>query len=679
MKKSYLKKLLCFMVTASLLTANAAAFASEETVSQTAVEETQQEISEEETEDSETETDDSETSTEESAKEEENSTADEQSTEGADTETESEKDSSSETSEETDIPEAEVPEAADAEGTETLTPTPIASEVPENNTEETAEASETPDALGIAELYVGLTYSIDFVNELITVTAPDDLPDHLLSESQFFFSSDGYTYVSRTGERTYTKSLNDDMFLSWTGRETLNYDLVMGSQGADGETEAYTETIQLSIPPRPEFSGNASEANVQIEAQTTDSVTFSCSDGYEVVLKYKNKEIRSFGTNYFSGLEGGTVYEIYVCNAAAGDSFASKAVPIDMTYTTDPFEFVFDTSTPKVGDTITLIPKIGEIPAEEVEFEWYRSSEISKAEPFQSGADKTSYTITETDLGEYFIVYMNHTKSELSISNVTEAAVAKGKNAPNMPTEEERRIIAEKDDLILSDIMLPERWAWEDCSLSLIPGGIVKADALFDNQDAYENFKVEIQVAKYAELVPDATDEYYYIGKDTEAVIKTTGDCSNLREVLVDESRVDWAYLTVESGSTILTLKQEYLDTLSEGDHEVELKYTAGSVKSTLTVVQESVIPVPNGSAAAKPTETPQATPTVTAQATPTATVAASNTGTTVTATPTPAAQTATTNAPKTADESPVAFYLLLLAGAVVLISMVSLRKRSQK
>ena len=56
----------------------------------------------------------------------------------------------------------------------------------------------------------------------------------------------------------------------------------------------------------------------------------------------------------------------------------------------------------------------------------------------------------------------------------------------------------------------------------------------------------------------------------------------------IDGEEVPEAHYTVESGSTILSLTPEYMDTLSVGTHTAELFYTVGSARWEFTVTEEA-------------------------------------------------------------------------------------------
>lgn len=60
------------------------------------------------------------------------------------------------------------------------------------------------------------------------------------------------------------------------------------------------------------------------------------------------------------------------------------------------------------------------------------------------------------------------------------------------------------------------------------------------------------------------------------------GDYELFKELQVDGSVIDAAYYEVKEGSTVITLKKSYLDTLSSGEHTVSIVYTDGKIASAV-------------------------------------------------------------------------------------------------
>jgi len=97
--------------------------------------------------------------------------------------------------------------------------------------------------------------------------------------------------------------------------------------------------------------------------------------------------------------------------------------------------------------------------------------------------------------------------------------------------------------------------------------------------------------AVYEELaIVAATSDLHYqkgAGGDT-AVVYCTGSLGWLEEVQADGAKVDEAFYTLAEGSTVVTFKTEYLETLSAGMHTVKLIYSGGNAEVTLTIAEST-------------------------------------------------------------------------------------------
>ncbi len=74
------------------------------------------------------------------------------------------------------------------------------------------------------------------------------------------------------------------------------------------------------------------------------------------------------------------------------------------------------------------------------------------------------------------------------------------------------------------------------------------------------------------------------LSTDGTLTITCDGALDKLTGIYVDDKLVDAANYTLKSGSTILTLKAEYLNTLSVGTHKVKFQYSDGSAESTFVI-----------------------------------------------------------------------------------------------
>lgn len=78
------------------------------------------------------------------------------------------------------------------------------------------------------------------------------------------------------------------------------------------------------------------------------------------------------------------------------------------------------------------------------------------------------------------------------------------------------------------------------------------------------------------------------LSTDETLTITCDGALDKLTGIYVDGNLVDPANYTLKSGSTILTFKAAYLNTLSVGTHKVKLQYNDGSVETTIVIKEAS-------------------------------------------------------------------------------------------
>ena len=82
----------------------------------------------------------------------------------------------------------------------------------------------------------------------------------------------------------------------------------------------------------------------------------------------------------------------------------------------------------------------------------------------------------------------------------------------------------------------------------------------------------------------DGADSKWTQNTDGTLVIRGDGEITKFQSVKVDGNVIDPSNYTVTEGSTIITLKADYLKTLSEGSHTFELVWTDGSASTNFTV-----------------------------------------------------------------------------------------------
>ncbi len=88
-------------------------------------------------------------------------------------------------------------------------------------------------------------------------------------------------------------------------------------------------------------------------------------------------------------------------------------------------------------------------------------------------------------------------------------------------------------------------------------------------------------------IVTSGADAVYEIGTEAELTITADGDYKLFKELQVDGDIVDAINYEVKEGSTVITLKKAYLDTLSSGKHTIRVIYADGKTASAVFTVKE--------------------------------------------------------------------------------------------
>ena len=110
------------------------------------------------------------------------------------------------------------------------------------------------------------------------------------------------------------------------------------------------------------------------------------------------------------------------------------------------------------------------------------------------------------------------------------------------------------------------------------------------------NIKLEVVVEKIVYEVTEGANQKYTITKNNEAKFKINADFRLFDDgkVYVDNELVDPKNYTAESGSTIITLKKEFVDTLSVGEHTLKVLFNDGGEAITTFNVARVTVPTDN-------------------------------------------------------------------------------------
>ena len=104
------------------------------------------------------------------------------------------------------------------------------------------------------------------------------------------------------------------------------------------------------------------------------------------------------------------------------------------------------------------------------------------------------------------------------------------------------------------------------------------------------NMKIKVVVEKIEYKVIEGAEQTYTITKDTEARFRINADYNLFNnKVYVDNVLVDSSNYTSKSGSTIIVLNKDYVDTLAVGEHTLKVAFTdGGEAETTFTIARKA-------------------------------------------------------------------------------------------
>lgn len=99
---------------------------------------------------------------------------------------------------------------------------------------------------------------------------------------------------------------------------------------------------------------------------------------------------------------------------------------------------------------------------------------------------------------------------------------------------------------------------------------------------------IDITVKETVYTILEGENEKFIKNHDKDISVRINADVTLFQKVCMDGTEIDRSNYVVTSGSTIITLKQSYLNKLSIGSHTMKTIFTDGSVAySTITVMEE--------------------------------------------------------------------------------------------
>lgn len=129
-----------------------------------------------------------------------------------------------------------------------------------------------------------------------------------------------------------------------------------------------------------------------------------------------------------------------------------------------------------------------------------------------------------------------------------------------------------------------------------------EAKEQYESLTEHEKSLVSDELREKLESLLDALVDYEIVkgdggkwekGTKTGLSFMVNGACSKFTGIEIDGKPVDKDNYTVVSGSTIITLKAEYMETMSAGRHRLEVQYTDGKASCEFDVFSKDDIPAP--------------------------------------------------------------------------------------
>ena len=127
--------------------------------------------------------------------------------------------------------------------------------------------------------------------------------------------------------------------------------------------------------------------------------------------------------------------------------------------------------------------------------------------------------------------------------------------------------------------------------VSVKVNGVEKISDIVNDKLTLENILADAEIVVVAQKnvyeITEGANQKYIISKNNDAMFKINADYSkfeNSGKVYVDDVLVDKSNYTSTSGSTIITLKKEYIDTLAVGVHTLKVEFNDGEATTTVTL-----------------------------------------------------------------------------------------------
>ena len=411
----------------------------------------------------------------------------------------------------------------------------------------------------------------------------------------------GFADIAGADRASYTTSAVD---------KTCNgykYQCVISNSAGSVTTGAATLTVTEDVTPPAvtkhiitATAGTNGSISPSGEVKVTEGAdqTFSikANDGYEIAsLKVDGKTVSTAASYTFKNVTEAHTIEV---------TFKQKTTPVQPTVKKPSISKQPQNVSVKAGEQATFTVKAT---GTDLTYQWQINRNNGKGFVDITGADKASYTTGVVDMlcngYKYQCVISNsagsvttNTATLTVTEDVTPPTATKhtitataGANGSISPSGEVK--VTEGADQTFS---IKANDGYKIASLK-VDGKTVTTATSYTFKNVTEAHTIEVTF-KQKDTTPtptkykilDGANSSWTENTDGSLTIRGNGEMEKFQNVKVDGKIINKKNYTVTKGSTIITLKADYLKTLATGDHTFEIVWTDGSATTKFTVAKNN-------------------------------------------------------------------------------------------
>lgn len=359
--------------------------------------------------------------------------------------------------------------------------------------------------------------------------------------------------------------------------------------------EAIAPQIDLNNDGEPEYLNSINTFTINVIKKEevvfsgiNDNQTFEYSGSAFTPIGNITSNKQDFDINSLNVLYKGTGNTIYNSSNApknAGTYEVTYSIPDSNDDYFGSVTYSFEI-TKKVVNKIDVSNKVFEYNKNTLGYPNLISNNIININGVVTSINVGNYTFTISLIDKDNYIWNNSSSEDYQIN----WSIIKANPTYNIPTNLEGI-----NGQLLKSIRLPEGFSWENGD-QVLQSGINLYKAKFtpsdiDNYNIISDLEIEVLV-KNVNYNFIENNINYIINKDNYLKFRIDADYNLFdNHVYIDNILIDKNNYTSESGSTIITLKKEYLDTLSKGVHDIKVVFSDNGIAyTTFNILEDTSI-----------------------------------------------------------------------------------------